>query len=279
MKNYDLVVLHRKLLDSVGWHVLRRSCKRLAYDFDDALMFKDSKSAQHYSRRRTSRFNRIVRGADFVIAGNEYLKTFAAKENKRTSIIPTSIDMCRYEERPAKAASNQITLGWIGSRSTLFYLERMKHVWDALYDRYPQLRLMIVSNAFFDCDRMPVTKKAWSYEEEIGDLHTFDIGVMPLTDDVWARGKCGFKLLQYMAVGVPAVCSPVGMNKEIVADGTNGFWAESEEEWVDKVGRLIEDPQLRADMGRRARETVIERYSAEVSSKKMVELFTVMSAI
>lgn len=273
LKDYDVVFLHRKLLSSLELYALRKNSKRLFYDFDDALMFKDSKNAAQDSPKRMARFVRTVRSADLVIAGNEYLKSFAIKENPKTFIIPTPIDMQRYLEKPYKASLDEFIIGWIGSCSTLFYLKRLRSVWDALFDKYPQVRLKIISNAFFDCDRMPVIKKEWKYEEEIDDLHTLNVGLMPLTDDPWSRGKCGFKLLQYMAVGVPAVCSPVGVNREIVADGLNGFWACNEAEWIDKIGELIKDIKLRDEMGKRARKTVREQYSVGVAGKRMLELF------
>lgn len=272
MRSFDFVFLHRKLLSTVGWYILRKNAKRLVYDFDDAVMFKDSINKNQISNRRMNNFIRTVKNADLIIAGNEYLKDFAIKENPRSFVIPTPIDMQRYVERSHEVPSDIIIIGWIGSSVTLFYLEKMKKAWDAIFNKFPYVKLKIVADKFFDCNRMPVIKKQWRYEEEIADLHTFDIGLMPLTDDPWSRGKCGFKLLQYMAVGVPAVCSPVGVNREIVTDGINGFWANDEDEWVDKVGELIKNRQLRIEIGSRARKTIIERYSTEVCSKKILAI-------
>lgn len=273
MKNFDIVFLQKKLLNIIDWHILRKNSKRLVYDFDDAVMFKNSDDKNQVSMKRMNNFVKMAKNVDIVIAGNEYLKDFAIKKNPKTFIIPTSIDTNRYTRRPSAIVSDSIVLGWIGSSATLFYLRRMKNVWDTIFDKFPFVKLKIVADKFFDCDRMPVIKKQWRYEEEIADLHTFDIGLMPLTDDPWSRGKCGFKLLQYMAVGIPAVCSPVGVNREIVTDGINGFWANDEDEWVDKVGELIKNHQLRIEIGSRARKTVIERYSTEVSSKKILAIF------
>jgi glycosyltransferase involved in cell wall biosynthesis len=272
MKNYDVVFLQKKPLGAIECNVLRRHAKTLVYDFDDAVMFRDSQRGEHLSGRRRRNFVRTVKSADVVIAGNEYLRSFALKENPNTSLIPTSVDMERYTERPTASESKSLLLGWIGSSKTLMYLENMKSIWDTIYDRFPHVKLKIVGDRFFHCERMPVIKKPWKYEEEIDDLHSFDIGLMPLTDDPWSRGKCGFKLLQYMAVGVPAVCSPVGVNREIVSDGLNGFWARNEQEWIDKLSTLIRDRQLRLHMGKKTRETVIKNYSTEINKHKLLEV-------
>jgi len=272
MKNYDVVFLQKKPLGAIECNVLRRHAKTLVYDFDDAVMFRDSQRGDHRSLRRRRNFVRTVKSSDVVIAGNEYLRSFALKENPNTFLIPTSVDMERYTERPTASESKSLILGWIGSSKTLMYLENMKSVWDTIYDRFPHVKLKIVGDRFFHCERMPVIKKPWIYEEEIDDLHSFDIGLMPLTDDPWSRGKCGFKLLQYMAVGVPAVCSPVGVNREIVSDGLNGFWARNEQEWIEKLGTLIRDRRLRLQMGKKTRETVIKNYSTEVNQQKLLEV-------
>jgi glycosyltransferase involved in cell wall biosynthesis len=276
MKNYDIVFLQKRLLNPVWGHILRKNSRRLIYDFDDAVMFRDSNKKNYSSGKRKNNFLRIVKNSDIIIAGNEYLKAFAVKENPNTFIIPTSIDMDRYIERPSVVSSESVVLGWIGSSSTLSYLEKMKNVWDALYDRFSNVRLKIVADKFFDCDRIPVIKKQWRYEEEIDDLHSFDIGLMPLTDDPWSRGKCGFKLLQYMAVGIPAVCSPVGVNRTIVTDGVNGFWANDDAEWIEKIGALISNDKLRLQMGKIARETVLKRYSVDIAIKQLLKLLNTL---
>ena len=276
LRAYDLVFLQRKLLDLVSWKFLRRNARRLVYDFDDAVMFRDSKRKNPRSVQRQKRFDRTVRGADMVIAGNSYLRDFAIRENLKTVVLPTSVDMERYKEKNP-TSSHEVVIGWIGSRSTLPYLERMKSILDDIALRYSASRLKIVADTFFECEIMPVTQKQWSYEEEIADLHTFDIGLMPLTDDPWSRGKCGFKLLQYMAVGIPVVCSPVGANREIVSDGIDGFHASSDEDWVEKIGRLIRDAGLRIQMGKKGREKVKSLYSVELNKAKLLALLTGLS--
>jgi glycosyltransferase involved in cell wall biosynthesis len=278
MKNYNIVFLQKKTLGAIEGYMLRRNSKILVYDFDDAVMFRDSTKGEHLSTKRKHNFERTVKWADVVIAGNEYLKSFALKENPKTFLIPTSVDMERYTQRQTAAEPRSLVLGWIGSSATLFYLERMKAVLDTIYDRFPHVSLKIVGDSlkivgdrFFSCERMPVIEKEWNFEEEIEDLHSFDIGLMPLTDDPWSKGKCGFKLLQYMAVGIPSVCSPVGVNREVVTDGVNGFWAENDHEWIERLSTLIQDHRLRIQMGSKARGAVIENYSTETNKEKLLE--------
>lgn len=267
--SFDVVFLHRRLFSLIEWHVFRMAAGKVVFDFDDAVMFRDSKRGRPGSVLRRLKFKTTVRGSDRVVAGNAYLEGMALSYNRNVTVIPTSIDMDRYVPKAGADNDGAVTLGWIGSASTVFYLERIRGVLDKIFERHPNTRLKIVSDRFCDLDAMPVEKKMWSLEDEIADLHSFDIGLMPLTDDPWSRGKCGFKLLQYMAVGVPPVCSPVGVNSEIVSHGENGFCATDEREWLDCLGRLISDGALRKRLGTEARRTVEERYSLGVNAPRL----------
>jgi glycosyltransferase involved in cell wall biosynthesis len=167
---------------------------------------------------------------------------------------------------------NRITIGWIGSRSTFSYLGRIKGVLEKIGERYQNVELKIVADKFFDCKNIPVVKSKWSYDSEIDDLQSFDIGLMPLTDNAWTRGKCGFKLIQCMAVQVPVICSPVGMNREIVQHGVNGLWANNSEEWIKGLSTLIETPTMREKLGVNGRKTVQEKYSLELNAMRLAGL-------
>jgi len=272
LKGFDMVFLQKRLLSLFTGHLLRKHSKRLIFDFDDAIMFRDFPRGDFHSRIRENRFVRMMKNADMVIAGNDYLKKQAISYNDHIFIVPTPIDMKRYRPKIYSRETPTLTLGWIGSSSTLYYLERLRSVWDRLFIRYPNIQLKIVADRFFDSDHIPVIKKRWDSGGEMDDLHSFDIGLMPLTDDPWSRGKCGFKLLQYMAVGLPVVCSPVGVNQEIVQHGVNGFWATHEEEWLEHLGRLIQDSNLREKMGKRAVQTVEENYALELWAPRLLEI-------
>jgi len=141
-------------------------------------------------------------------------------------------------------------------------------------NRFSFARLKIVCNDFINVPHMKVIKKEWSEKDEVADLQSFDIGLGPLTDDVWTRGKCGLKLVQYLAVGVPVVCSPVGANKEIVTNGEVGFWARDQREWIEQLSMLIENPELRSTMGKKGRERIAKKYSLQAMAPTLLEILT-----
>ncbi len=273
LKAFDLVFLQKKLFSAIEWHFLRKNSKRLVYDYDDAVMFGDSiavSESASASKARIKRFERTVRGSDLVIAGNSYLKEIAAEYGADALVIPTPVDTARYGETPPERPE-VVTLGWIGSAATLPYLEGIKDVLIMVSERHPAVRLKIVADKFFEPPGMPVIKKKWSYEDEISDLRSFTVGLMPLTLNAWTKGKCGFKLLQYMAAGVPSVSSPVGVANEIIEDGVNGFLARDSGEWVECIERLIVDPALCNRIAFNAKKTVTERYSLEVNAPRFIK--------
>jgi glycosyltransferase involved in cell wall biosynthesis len=272
---YDLVYIQRRLLASLDLFILRRASKRLVYDFDDAVMYRSSRHSNQFSLSRRWAFRRMVRASDAVIAGNQFLKGEALKyvgEGKVT-VIPTAADMERYPPKDCGKARDSVILGWIGSGSTLWYLRNLIPVLEALCRRYPQLKLKVVSDEFFDSSTVPIVKKKWALEDEVSDLQSFDIGLMPLTEDVWSQGKCGLKAVQYSAAEIPIVCSPVGINRDIVEDGLNGYWASTDAQWVERISRLVDDPPLRARMGMEGRKRVERSFSVDVTSKKVFDLF------
>jgi len=278
LPKFDVVFLQKRLFGLLDWNLLRSKSRFLAFDFDDAIMFHDSSRKQNtFSLKGKIRFDRTISNSDVVFAGNSYLRDLARKYNQKVLILPTVIDTELYTSK-REQNSSLVTLGWIGSRPTLFYLENMIQVWDMVHKRYPQTQLKIVSDHFFDCNMMPVIKKAWKSEDIVDDLQSFDIGIMPLIDDEWTKGKCGFKLLQYMAVGLPVVCSPVGVNREIVRDGENGFWAHNEDEWIDRLGQLIGSPALRIKMGEIGKKIVLNKYALKDHAAYLIGVLSKMVA-
>lgn len=273
----DVVFIQKKLFTFLEIAFLRKLCRRLVYDFDDAVMFKDGPASSRQQHRQSRRFAATARRADLVIAGNRYLAAQTRTLQRRVVEIPTALDLNRYKKKPlADSKRNEVVLGWIGSRGTIGYLREITPVLEELGRRRPGFRLKIVADEFFDLQHLPVDKKLWSAEDEIADLHSFDIGLMPLNDDKWTRGKCGFKLLQCMAVGVPVVCSPVGANCDIVTDGAEGFHVRSPEEWIHRLEQLADDPQLRTDMGRRGRAKVEKQYSLKYNVSLLIRLLQVV---
>jgi glycosyltransferase involved in cell wall biosynthesis len=263
VKDYDVIFLQRKRINPPFLQVLRWRAKGIVYDFDDAVMYRNSTAPSPYSRTRHKRFARIIKAADYVIAGNNFLRDQAARYTEQVIVLPTAIDRERYLAKDYAKRKDKVTIGWIGDHGSIHYLAKMRPIFEKLGKKYPSLELKIICDTFFDCDIIPVIKKGWSQKEEVNDLRSLDIGVMPLSDDPWSRGKCGLKILQYYGVGVPTVCTPVGVNRDVVQDGVNGFWAITDEEWVEKVSILIEDTSLRKEMGLLGRELVRESYSIQ----------------
>jgi len=272
---YDLVYIQRRLLSPLDLFALRKTSKRLVYDFDDAVMYRSSRHSNQVSLSRRWAFKRMVRASDAIIAGNQFLKGEALKYvgEERVTVVPTAVDMERYPPKGYGEPGDSIIVGWIGSGSTLWYLRNLIPVLEALFRRYPHLKLKVVSDEFFDCPTVPIVKKKWALEDEVSDLQSFDIGLMPLTEDVWSQGKCGLKAVQYSAAGIPVVCSPIGINRDIVEDGLNGYWASTDDQWVERTSRLVDDPPLRVKMGTEGRRRVERSFSVEVTSKQVFDLF------
>ena len=278
VNEYDILFIQRKRFPVLWLKYIRKNARRIVYDFDDSVMYRNSKAANPESNTRVKMFKNMVNASDYVIAGNEYLQKNTTPFTHNVTIIPSPIDMSLYPLKKYSEKNDNITLGWIGATGSIHYLEKMKPVFEALGKKYEDLRLKIICNVFFDCDNITVEKKLWSEQEEVADIQSFDIGLMPLMDDPWSHGKCGLKILQCLATGVPVVCSPAGVNKEIVKNGVHGFWANTREEWIEKLEILINDPDRRERMGMEGRKRVIEHYSLEANAPRMLKIFQQLSS-
>ncbi|MCU0723748.1 MAG: glycosyltransferase family 4 protein [Planctomycetes bacterium] len=255
----DVVVLHRKLLSALEFAILRRCCRRLVFDFDDAVQFRDPFRGPPESIRRDGRFARTVRGADAVLAGNAVLAGLARQAGAvgRIETLPTPVDVRRYAGRGRPPAEGFL-LGWIGQASTLPYLLDVLPALEDLARGREGIRLRVIADAFPDSAVLPIERRPWSEDGEAELLEGVDAGLMPLRDDPWSRGKCGYKILQYFAARRPVVASPVGVNADLVRPGINGFHARSAAEWADAILRLRADPGLGEAMGREGRRTLTE---------------------
>ena len=267
---FDVVCIQRRLLSPIEFYWVRRKSRKVLFDLDDAIMYRSSSSPQPHSFSRWLKFRWMVKGSDIVTVGNHFLKNEILKVDpeKKVFVIPTCIDTSLYPQKKKISNRPEIILGWIGTKGNLKYLKKLEPVFETIRQRFTQVKLKIVSNDFFDSPHLPIIKKPWRLEEENEDLISFDIGLMPLNDDLWSRGKCGLKIIQYLSVGVPVVCSPVGINSDIVQDGENGFWATNDQEWVDRLSILIQNQELRYQMGLKGIETVEREYSLTVISEK-----------
>jgi glycosyltransferase involved in cell wall biosynthesis len=279
LPSYDLIYVQRRLLSPLDLFTLRKASKRLVYDFDDAVMYRSSRHTHQSSLSRRWAFKRMVRTSDAVIAGNQFLRWEALKYvgEEKVTVVPTAVDMERYPRKDYGKSGDSIILGWIGSGSTLWYLRNLIPVLENLCRRYPHLKLKVVSDEFFTSSAVPMVKKKWALEDEVLDLQSFDIGLMPLTEDVWSQGKCGLKAVQYSAAGIAVVCSPIGINRDIVEDGVNGFWASTDTQWMERISRLVDDSPLRVRMGREGRKRVERSFSVDVTSRRIFDLFRNLS--
>jgi len=272
LPQYDIVFLQRKRFNQPRLGLLKKRAKRIVYDFDDAVMYRNSKAEEPVSQSRQRRFVQMIKASDFIIAGNEFLKQQVLPFNPNVEVIPTSIDQARYLLKTYSIQQEKVILGWIGDHGSIHYLEKMRPILEKIGKQYPQVELKIVCDTFFDCEQMKVIKKSWISEEEIADLQSFDIGLMPLVDDPWSWGKCGLKIIQYQGVGLPVVCTPVGVNQDLVKDGVNGFWAMTPEDWREKLSLLIENSELREKMGREGRRRVLENYTFQACAPRLLSI-------
>jgi glycosyltransferase involved in cell wall biosynthesis len=271
---FDVVCIQRKLFSPFEFSWIRRKSSKILFDLDDAIMYRSSSSRNPQSISRWLKFSWTVRGSDVVTVGNQFLKNEVLKvdRKKKIFVIPTSVDTGLYPKKKKVLDQKEIILGWIGTKGNLKYLKNLEPVFKVLARKFSSLKLKIVCDDFYDSRHIPVIKKPWKVEDENEDLISFDIGLMPLNNDLWSRGKCGLKIIQYLSVGVPAVCTPVGINCDIVQHGYNGFWATTHQEWVDRITTLIQDSDLRQRMGLKGIDTVEREYSLAGTSEKFLNV-------
>lgn len=258
IKNADVLYIQRVLLDPVKLSLIRRASKKLVYDFDDAVMY----GPKGESQTRRKKFESIVLKADAVLCGNQFLVNEAKKyREKNVFYCPTVVDIDEYPLKDHKD-STPLTLGWIGSRSTLRYLTMIEDVFLRLKEKRASITLKVIAD-FIPEMKIHFIFERWKKDREKDGLTSFDIGIMPLSDDIWSRGKCGLKLIQYMATGIPSIAHPVGVAKEIIDDGINGFVREDTDGWIDAILELAFSVHLRERIGLAARKTIEDRYSLQ----------------
>ncbi len=263
---FDVIFIHREALP-IGTAFIEKifsmTGKRIVFDFDDAIFLPNTSRTNNYIEllKNPNKVSEIMGLSGCVIAGNEYLMEYAKKFNRNVAIIPTPIDTKKYTPSKSGPGRDGVTIGWVGSFTTGIYLEAFRPVMERLKARYPRLKFKFVGNWTGSEDRIDGAEyKEWTLDDELEDIRSFDIGIMPMPDDMWTKGKCGFKIILYMACAIPVVSSPVGVNKDIIADGVNGFLANTQGEWFEKLSGLIEDPHFRRRVGAAGRKTVEERY-------------------
>jgi glycosyltransferase involved in cell wall biosynthesis len=279
---YDFIFIHREAAPVgppvIEWILAKVLRRKIIYDFDDAIWLTDRRTEPFLFRliKWRSKIASICKWSYRISCGNQYLMDFASNFNARVFYTPTVVDTTDWHNpglyNPQKMA-NDVVIGWTGTHSTLKYLADLVPVLQQIESRHPQVRILVVADRRPDFELQSLQFVAWNKDTEVEDLLKMDIGIMPLPDDEWAKGKCGFKALQYMALEIPAVVSPVGVNTEIVDDGRTGFIATTPQDWTTALTRLIEDAVLRKSFGASARKEIEARYSVSSSAASFMSLF------
>jgi glycosyltransferase involved in cell wall biosynthesis len=274
LRQGDVVVLHQIKLSGLEARLFAGLARSRVFDVDDAIYVRKPRrlgDAPNESPWRKMKFAATCRWVDEVVAGNEVLAGAARASARDVTILPTSIDTTAYRTTTARA-SDPPTIAWIGSPENLIYLEMIRPALARLTARFPNLKMRVICSQFPSWPGVNIEPVPWSSASEADSLAAAHIGIMPLTDDAWSRGKCAFKLLQYMAAGLPCVASPVGANTEAVVQGFNGFHARNVDEWERSLRSLIESPELRARFGANGRAHVESRYAMRRYQERYVEL-------
>ncbi len=276
-EDFDLFLVHREAVP-LGPPIIEMALagmerRALVYDFDDAIYLPNVSEANRLLgiMKWPRKVPDIIRASDWVMAGNEYLAQYARSYNNSVTMIPTCVDTRKFVPREDGVSSQEVPIvGWIGSPTTVPYLLGLQKVLARVAASHRFLLRVSGSVGALAMPGVQVANVPWSLKEEVSLFNTCDIGIYPLWDDPWTRGKCGFKAIQFMACGVPVVAAAVGVNREIIQDGVNGFLAYSEAEWEEKVGWLLSVPGLGEKLGRAGRETIMERYSLAIQAPLLV---------
>jgi len=269
IRGVDVLYIQRLLFNPLKLSVIKTAAKKIVYDFDDAVMY----GLRGKSATRARKFRSMVKHSNAVFCGNHFLFQ-EAKKHRDDNIyyVPTVVNTDEY---PVKdhIATKPVIVGWIGSRSTLRYLVDLEQLVLNATDQKGVI-FKIVADKSLNTSAPNVVFEKWTADREKSLLHSFDIGAMPLRDDVWSRGKCGLKLIQYMACGLPSIAHPFGAAQEILSDGVNGMLRSDMDGWKDAIEALSSDVKQRARMGRAARDSVEERYSLRVWGPRVTEIIT-----
>jgi len=272
----DVIIVQRRLPSPRQLSILREGADFLLYDFDDAVFIRDSFSPRGpHCAGRAEGFANVVRAADVVIAGNAFLREHAAlwTRPERIRVLPTFLNPDMYP--PATHSPHSACqLVWIGTASTLHALAQVRPLLESLGRRVPGLELKIICDRFLSLEYLPVVRTIWTEAREAAELAGADIGISWLPDDLWSQGKCGLKILQYMAAGLPVVANPVGVQAKLVRNGETGFLAHTTQEWENAISRLAGDPGLRKRMGEAGRAFVETRYHVSLGAARWLALLT-----
>jgi glycosyltransferase involved in cell wall biosynthesis len=279
----EVVFVYAELLPwlpSAFEKMLLRRNRPIIYDIDDAFFHTYNHHRSRLVRSILGRkFETLLRGSTACICGNAYLRDYVRSFCENTVIIPTVVDTDEYRPAPKDADTRPPVIGWMGSPSTWRYVRPLLPLLHDLVARGRARVKVVGAGVAASADAFPgLELLKWTMNSEIEEVQSFDIGIMPLPDDDWARGKSGYKLIQYMGCGLPVVASPVGVNTEIVLNGTNGFLAATQDDWHTALLRLIRDPMLREQLGTAGRQRTVSHYSLKSQAPRFVEVIKGVTA-
>ncbi len=278
---YDIIFIHRELTPFgppvFEWIIAKVLRKKIIYDFDDAIWLPDQNMENSLWKwlKWRSKVASICKWSWKVSVGNKYLAEFVRRYNQNVVVIPTVVDTEMHKPDThlyPSSRGDKLCVGWTGSHSTLPYLDMILPALQKL-EKKIDFEFCVIAN---QDPKLPLKNYSfikWKKETEIEDLSAFDIGVMPLPDDEWSKGKCGFKLIQYLALEIPAVASPVGVNSQIIQHEKNGLLALSGREWVESLARLIREKTLRDKLGKAGRKQITDKFSVDSQKEVFLNLF------
>ncbi|HYB96942.1 MAG TPA: glycosyltransferase family 4 protein [Vicinamibacterales bacterium] len=273
LDKYQLVFLYREAIPAgppwIEQAIARRGIP-IVLDFDDAIFLPSVSEANRPLAflKDSRRADKVMALSTQIIVGNNYLADYARRLNPAVTVVPTAVDTTRFVPRAAREpnGSRPLVVGWIGSPTTYHYLEAMHGLLSDVATRLPFTLKVSGGGKPVRFEGVRTIDVPWSLQHEVELFNTCDVGIYPLSDDDWSRGKCGFKAIQFMACGVPVVAAAVGVNREIIRDGENGFLATTPDEWRSKLERLLTDAPLRARFAAAGRQTIEDRYSLRVTA-------------
>ncbi|MBS1588540.1 MAG: glycosyltransferase family 4 protein [Bacteroidetes bacterium] len=276
---YDYIFVHREATP-LGppvweWIVTHLFRKKMIFDFDDAIWIPRITKGNGLARwfKNFGKTKYLCRWATLVSGGNNFLNQFAVQNGaQKTVFLPTVVDVIHKHNKVKKHHEGKPVVGWTGSHSTLFYLDAFMPILQTLQEQF-DFTFLVIADKSPDLPLCDWQFIQWNEETEVADLLRMDIGIMPLKADKWSEGKCGFKLIQYMSCGIPSLADPVGVNKDIIDDGINGFLCTNTEQWSEKLSQLIQFPELRREMGEKGREKIVQSYSLQSQEEKFIALF------
>ena len=272
---FDLIWLQQEAFPWFPWwfeQLLVGARVPVVVDYDDAFFHRyDLNSSFLVKILLGKKIDNVMKNANRIIVGNEYLADRAKKNNcQNIEVIPTVVDLSRYRVK-SNYKSDKFTIGWIGSPKNVKYLQKIENVFNFFHE--DEYQFVFIGIEEIELDNSNYIVKKWDERTEVDEIRNFDVGIMPLTDNPWERGKCGFKIIQYMACGIPVVASPVGVNTDIIEHGINGFLAYSDDEWKEYLIKLKNDVYLRENMGMNGRKKIEKQYSDCIIAPNMLRIF------